>query len=166
MPQPYLGEIRICSFDFPPKDWAFCDGSLLKIAGNQGLFSLIGTTYGGDGKTNFALPDLRGRIPFDDGKTISLGQSGGEEKHTLTIAEIPKHTHSVYASNEPANQPSPVNNFWAGSKEISPFSNSYDTELAKGAISEFGSDHSHENMPPFLVLNFVISLAGIYPSPI
>jgi microcystin-dependent protein len=165
MPEPFLGEIKLCSFDFPPRGWAFCDGSLLEIKPNQPLFSLIGTRYGGDGVTNFALPDMRGRIPFDEGKTVALGQSGGEEKHQLTIAEMPKHNHSAYASNEAANQGSPINNFWAGNTGMSPFSDSYDTTLAKVAVSESGSDQPHENMPPFLVLNYVIALQGIFPSP-
>lgn len=164
MYEPYLGEIALCSFNFPPNGWAFCDGSLLQIKPNQPLFSLLGTRYGGDGITTFALPDLRGRIPFAAGKTISVGQSGGEEKHQLTVAEMPRHTHSVYGAAGAADQPSPANNYWAGQTGLSPFSDSYDTTLAKGAISEWGSDFAHENMPPFLALNYVIALVGIYPS--
>jgi microcystin-dependent protein len=165
MMNPYLGEIALCSFDFPPKGWAFCDGTLLNIDNStKALFSLIGNRYGGDGIKTFALPDLRGRIPFGAGKTISVGQSGGEEKHHLTISEMPRHTHSVYGGQGAADQPSPANNYWAGNTGMSPFSDTYDTTLAKGAISEWGSDQAHENMPPFQALNFVIALRGEFPS--
>ena len=165
MYQPYLGEIALCSFNFPPKGWAFCDGSILQInPSNKALFSLIGNRYGGDGRTTFALPDLRGRIPFAAGKTISVGQSGGEEKHPLTVAEMPSHTHSVYGAAGAANQPSPAGNYWAGQTGLSPFSDTYDTTLATGAISEWGSGVAHENMPPFMALNYVIALIGEYPS--
>lgn len=165
MQNPYLGEIALCSFDFPPKGWAFCDGTLLNIDKNtQALFSLIGNRYGGDGVTNFALPDLRGRISFGAGKTISVGQSGGEEKHRLTVPEMASHTHSVYGANGAANQSSPANNYWAGNTGMSPFSDSFDTTLAKDAVSDWGSDQAHENMPPFLALNYVIALYGEFPS--
>lgn len=164
MTEAYLGEIKLCSFNYPPKGWAFCDGKLLTISKNQALYTLLGTRYGGDGITTFALPDLRGRVPIHYGQQFKFGESGGEEKHKLTISEMPRHTHSVYASNSAANQGSPSNNFWAGETGVSPFSNKFDTQMANGAVDFSGSDQPHENMSPFLVLNFLIAIEGQFPS--
>lgn len=162
---PFLGEIIPCSFDFPPKGWAFCNGQLLNINENQALFSLLGTTYGGDGKTTFALPDMRGRVPVCSGQTISRGQTGGEEKHTLTVEEMARHTHSIYGSGATADQASPTGNFFAGGAGNSSFASDHDTQMSSGAVSNFGSNQSHENMPPFFALNYVIALQGVFPSP-
>src|ERR1043165_750792 len=112
MSEPFLSEIKIVSFNFPPKGWALCNGQLLPINQNQALFSLLGTNYGGNGQTNFALPDLRGRTPIHMGGGFILGQSGGEEAHTLSISELPQHTHPAIASSNAADQPQPTNNFW------------------------------------------------------
>ncbi|HQU86245.1 MAG TPA: tail fiber protein [Pyrinomonadaceae bacterium] len=162
--QPYLGDIFPCAFDFPPKGWAFCNGQLLQISQHNALFSLLGTTYGGDGKTTFALPDLRGRVPVGAGQTLKRGQTGGEEKHTLTVDELARHTHSFYASGAAADQSSPVNNFCAGGAGNSSFASTHDTQLASSAVSNFGSNQPHENMPPYFVLNYIIALQGIFPS--
>ena len=171
MADPFMSEIRIFSFNFAPKGWALCNGQLLPINQNQALFSLLGTTYGGNGQTNFALPDLRSRVPFHfDGSGFVLGQVGGEENHTLTIAEIPTHTHTLtpalnalVGANNNATQLNPVGNFWANSGKAV-----YTTAAANGAmgaatVSSTGAQ-PHNNMSPFLTLNFCIALLGIFPS--
>src|SRR5690348_9824796 len=116
MSEPFIAEIRIISFTYPPKGWAFCNGQLLPINQNQALFSLLGTMYGGDGRTTFALPNLQGRTPFHVGPGFTQGQTGGEDAHTLTGNELPAHTHQAIASSNAADQASPVNNYWAASQ--------------------------------------------------
>jgi microcystin-dependent protein len=164
MGTPLLGEIKICAFNFPPKGWALCNGQLLPINQNQALFSLLGTTYGGDGRVNFALPNLQGKTPIHfDSISFPLGNTGGETSHTLIQSEMPTHNHSAQASSNVADQGSPGSNFWAN-----PGSNVYssvaDSVMAPQAISNAGGSQPHDNMSPYLVLNFCIALQGIFPS--
>jgi microcystin-dependent protein len=165
MAEPFLAEIRVVSFNFPPKGWALCNGQLLPINQNQALFSLLGTTYGGDGRTTFALPNLQGRVPIQTGGGFALGQSGGEAGHVLTVAEIPAHSHSVAAASGAGTAQSPQGNFWASIGMFDAYSDATpDSTLNPGAIATTGANQPHDNMPPFLVLNFVIALQGIFPS--
>jgi microcystin-dependent protein len=166
MAEPFLSEIRIMSFGFPPKGWALCDGQLLPINQNQGLFSLLGTTYGGDGRVNFGLPDLRGRTPIHMGGGHTLGERGGEQGHTLSISEIPTHTHSAQATSGAGNSASPSTTSMLG---VSTVQSLYGTAtnlqaMAPASIANVGGSQAHLNMEPFLVLNFSIALQGIFPS--
>jgi microcystin-dependent protein len=163
MSTPFLGEIKIVSFNFPPKGWAFCNGQLLPINQNQALFSILGTTYGGDGRVNFGLPDLRGRTPVHVGQGIILGERGGEEAHTLIISEMPAHNHPVNASSNTGSTPNPSNAFWAGTAAPAYGSDSL-TAMAPQSISNTGGSQPHLNLSPYLVLNFCIALQGIFPS--
>jgi microcystin-dependent protein len=166
MAEPFLSEVRLMSFSFAPKGWALCDGQLLPINQNQALFSLLGTTFGGDGRVNFALPDLRGRVPIHVGSGHTLGERGGEQAHTLSIAEIPTHTHTGKASSSVGNQVIPTSNVLA-----SPLNLSYRapdnalTSLVPNTIANVGGSQAHLNMQPFLTLSFCIALQGIFPSP-
>lgn len=170
MSTPYLGEVRIVSFNFPPKGWAFCNGQLLPIPQNQALFSLLGTTYGGDGKTTFGLPNLQTRVPVCSGNGaglpgVSLGQAGGEATHTLTIPEMAGHAHAAQASQISANATNPAGSLLGSNVSFSIFSPSApNTTLVSGTIGKAGSGQPHDNMQPYLVLNFVIALTGIFPS--
>jgi microcystin-dependent protein len=163
MASPFLSEIRIFSFNFPPKGWALCNGQLLPINQNQALFALLGTTYGGDGRVNFGLPDLRGRVPFHMGSGHVLGERGGEQSHTLIISELPSHTHTPTASSAAANNSSPTGNFWANAGK-SNFNSAANTAMAPQGISNVGGSQAHDNMSPYLVLNICIALQGIFPS--
>lgn len=168
MAEPFLSEIRIMSFVFAPKGWALCNGQLLPINQNQGLFSLLGTTFGGDGRVNFALPDLRGRTPIHVGSGHTLGERGGEQAHTLSIAELPTHTHVAQAVNATATTPDPTNAFFGGASSAigsvyGPATNLVATNA--GNIGNTGGSQAHLNMQPFLTLNFSIALQGIFPSP-
>ncbi len=166
MAEPFLSEIRIMSFSFPPKGWALCNGQLLPINQNQGLFSLLGTTFGGDGRVNFALPDLRGRTPIHVGSGHTLGERGGEQAHTLSSAEIPTHTHVLNGTSNVGTALIPAGNVLATSNL--PSYNSFDantTVMASGSVSNVGGSQAHLNMQPFLTLNFSIALQGIFPSP-
>jgi microcystin-dependent protein len=162
MSTPFLAEIRIVSFNFAPRGWAQCDGQLLPINQNQALFSLLGTTYGGNGQTTFALPDFRGRTPMHTGGSFPLGSRSGEEAHLLNVSELPAHTHPVSASSAGPDAGSPANGSWAASAA------SYDTlantNLNPNSISLAGGSLAHNNMQPYLVLNFVIALQGIFPA--
>jgi microcystin-dependent protein len=162
MSQPFLSEIRIVSFNFAPKGWALCNGQLLPINQNQALFSLLGTTYGGDGRVTFALPDLRSRIPIHFGNH-TLGERGGEESHLLIASEMPSHTHTFSASNATPNQAAPAGNMWA-SNTGAYSSASPDSSMNPASISNIGGSQPHTNLQPFLVLNFIIALVGIFPS--
>lgn len=170
MAEPFLSEIRIMSFEFAPKGWALCNGQLLPINQNQGLFSLLGTTFGGDGRVNFALPDLRGRTPIHVGSGHTLGERGGEQAHTLSIAEIPTHTHVLNASNSVGNSANPnfsnVGNILAQDPGNGYTSSTASlTALNAGSIANVGGSQAHLNMQPFLTLSFCIALQGIFPSP-
>ncbi|HXA30820.1 MAG TPA: tail fiber protein [Acidimicrobiales bacterium] len=165
MSNPYLGEIRVVSFTFAPHGWAMCNGQLLPINQNQALFSLLGTTYGGDGISSFALPNLEGRVPVHIGSNFTQGQAGGEATHVLTTAEIPGHTHGVAVAAGTGTAVSPAGNYWAGIKNANPFSTaSPSTTLAPTAIGNSGLGQGHDNMPPGLVLNYIMAMAGIFPS--
>lgn len=163
MSTPFLSEIRIMSFNFPPKGWAFCNGQLLPINQNQALFSLLGTTYGGDGRVNFALPDLRSRVPLHMGSGFTLGERGGEEAHTLNISELPAHSHAPTGSSANASQVAPTGNLWAVTTNGG-YAGSPDTTLNPASILNAGGSQPHNNMSPYLTLNFCIALQGIFPS--
>jgi microcystin-dependent protein len=168
-----MAEIRIVPFNFAPIGWAFCDGQLMSIAQNSALFSLLGFTYGGDGKTTFALPDLQGSLPVGAGQGASLGnydvgQTGGEASVALTEQQIPSHTHVVSATNGPGSTNSPVGASWAEPRYGRVTENAFslatpDTQLSPSAFSSAGQGWPHNNMPPYLSLNFIICLVGTYP---
>ncbi len=165
MAEPFLSEIRIMSFGFPPKGWALCDGQLLPINQNQALFSLLGTTFGGDGRVNFGLPNLQSRAPIHVGSGHTLGERGGEQGHTLSISEIPTHTHVLNASSATGTAPVPVTAFSGVAAEqpyLAPDNNL--VALNPGSLANVGGSQAHLNMQPFLVLNFSIALQGIFPS--
>jgi microcystin-dependent protein len=169
MAEPFLSEIRIMSFEFPPKGWALCNGHLLPINQNQALFSLLGTTFGGDGRVNFALPDLRARTPIHVGSGHTLGERGGEQAHTLSIAELPTHTHVLNGSSAAASVSVPGGNLPAV-VDTSTFGSAYASAqglvaMAPAAIANAGGSQAHLNMQPFLTLSFCIALQGIFPSP-
>jgi microcystin-dependent protein len=167
MAEPFLSEIRIMSFVFPPKGWALCNGQLLPINQNQALFSLLGTTFGGDGRVNFALPDLRGRVPLHVGSGHTLGERGGEQAHTLSIQELPTHAHVVSAiNNTVADQQYPsTTTRWASGSSFAGFHQSANTQMDSGVIVPTGGSQAHLNMQPFLTLSVCIALQGIFPSP-
>jgi microcystin-dependent protein len=163
MSTPFLGEIKIISWNFAPKGWALCNGQLLPINQNQALFSLLGTTYGGDGRVNFALPNLQGRVPFHVGGGLTQGESSGETAHTLTISEMPAHTHIPVGSSNNASAASPAGNLWA-SLSGGGYLPTANTTMNPASILNNGSSQAHDNMSPYLVLNFCIALQGIFPS--
>ena len=162
MGTPFLSEIRIFSFGFAPKGWALCNGQLLPINQNQAIFSLLGTTYGGDGRVNFALPNLQTRIPMHMGGGHVLGELGGEQNHTLSMSEIPTHNHSWAATNSAANAPGPASNLLGAAAEYNGGGNL--VAMYPGILSTVGGSQPHLNMQPFLTLNFCIALQGIFPS--
>lgn len=168
MATPFLSEIRIVSFNFAPKGWALCNGQTLPINQNQALFSLLGTNYGGNGTTTFQLPNLQGSVPVHTGSdpfgnAYQLGQTGGEATVTLVTSEMPEHVHEAQAVGLPASSASPAGNTWAESTS-DPYSASSNAAMAVSGISQEGGSQPHNNMPPNLVLNFVIALQGIFPS--
>jgi microcystin-dependent protein len=162
--EPFLGEIKIISWNFPPKGWRFCDGTLLPINQNQALFSILGTTYGGDGRVNFALPNLQGRIPVHVGNGIALGEPAGETTHTLVAQEMPGHTHAFGANPATADQAAPGAHVWATDAFASYSSGAPSVPMHSGLLQAAGGGTAHENMPPYLVLNYIIALQGIFPS--
>lgn len=164
MAEPFLSEVRIMSFSFAPKGWALCNGQLLPINQNQALFSLLGTTFGGDGRVNFALPDLRGRTPIHVGGGHTLGELGGEQAHTLSIAELPTHTHFANATSLTGNTNIPTGNVLAAGNNLYS-SPSNLTSLSPASVANVGGSQAHLNMQPFLTLSFSIALQGIFPSP-
>jgi microcystin-dependent protein len=167
MSEPFLAEVKMVSFNFPPKGWAFCNGQLLPINQNQALFALLGTTYGGNGQTTFALPDLQGRTPIHWNNDFPLGAVGGEEAHTLTTAELAAHTHTVQAVGAAGNNASPT-----GRKLAQPpmgLGNTFGpagsaVALDTGSLTVTGGGQAHTNLMPYLTVNFVIALQGIFPS--
>lgn len=165
MAEPFLSEIRIMSFEFAPKGWALANGQLLPINQNQALFSLLGTTFGGDGRVNFALPDLRGRTPIHVGSGHTLGERGGEQAHTLSIAELPTHTHGANASSQPGNEAVPTGALLGSPLNLSYAGPSSLTALNSASIANTGGSQAHLNMQPFVTLSFCIALQGIFPSP-
>jgi microcystin-dependent protein len=167
MAEPFLSEIRIMSFVFPPKGWALCNGQLLPINQNQALFSLLGTTYGGDGRVNFGLPDLRERVPIHVGSGHTLGERGGEQAHTLSISEIPTHVHTMNATSATAvanTNPGPGAMLAKAVGDTIYVPPANFQAMAPNAVSNTGGSQAHLNMQPFLVLSFCIALQGIFPS--
>ena len=162
MAEPFLSEIRIFSFNFPPKGWALCNGQLMPINQNQALFALLGTTYGGDGRTTFALPNLQGRTPMHMGNGHTLGEKAGEEAHTLTTQELPTHTHLLRANGQNGTKAGPANSVLAAAPVYHAASNL--TPLNPTSVSNVGGGQPHLNMQPYLALNFCIALLGIFPS--
>jgi microcystin-dependent protein len=166
MAEPFLSEIRMMSFVFAPKGWALCNGQLLPINQNQALFSLLGTTFGGDGRVNFGLPDLRGRVPVHVGSGHTLGERGGEQAHTLSISEIPTHTHVARAATPSGGNAPSTSTLLARSvpqPAYAPPSNL--VAMAPQTIGNVGGSQAHLNMQPFLTISFCIALQGIFPSP-
>lgn len=163
MSEPFLGEIRLVAFTYAPRGWAQCNGQLLPISQNQALFSILGTTYGGDGRVNFALPDFRGRMPLHANGQFPQGGTGGEEAHSLAMGEMPAHTHAIAASSNAADQVRPASHYWANGGEPA-YAATPDVTLAPQAATTAGSGQGHENRPPLQVLNFIIALQGIFPS--
>jgi microcystin-dependent protein len=164
MSEPFLAEIKIISWNFPPKGWAFCNGQLLPINQNQALFSILGTTYGGDGRVNFALPNLQGRSPVHVGNGIILGELGGETSHTLNISELPAHNHVPVGNTSAPTAPGPGGNLWAANPNNLYATAANNNGMNPACILPTGGSQPHENMSPYLVLNFVIALQGIFPS--
>ena len=164
MSEPFLSEIKIMSFSFAPKGWALCNGQLLPINQNQALFSLLGTTYGGDGRVNFALPDLRTRVPIHVGSGHTLGEKGGEASHTISLSEMPQHQHTAHANSGNATTPIPGNNLLGAANNLYAAATNL-VSLNSSMIASTGGGQAHANQQPFLVLSFCIALQGIFPSP-
>jgi microcystin-dependent protein len=164
MAEPFLSEIRLMSFNFAPKGWAMCNGQLLPINQNQALFALLGTTFGGNGQTNFALPDLRARTPIHVGSGHSLGEQGGEQAHTLSLSELPTHVHVARGASNDADADAPGGNLVAtAANQYAPPAGF--TTLHPQTVANVGGSQAHLNMQPFLTLTFCIALQGIFPSP-
>ena len=166
MTQPYVGEIRIFGGNFAPAGWMFCEGQLLAISENETLFQLIGTTYGGDGQSTFGLPDLRGRLPVHQGNGTSLAETGGAEEVTLTVNQMPAHSHALQVSTAVANQSSPAGNLPAQSTAADLYLEDVPTTaLAPSSVTAAGGSQPHSNLQPYLCVDFIISLFGFFPSP-
>ena len=165
MAQPYVGELRMFAGNFAPAGWMFCEGQLLPISENETLFQLIGTTYGGDGQTTFALPDLRGRIPLHMGNNFVLAETGGVEQITLTVSQTPAHSHPVIASSGSANSKTPAGARFATAQGDVYTSSMTPTTMSPQSMTSTGGSQPHDNMMPFLCVSFIISLFGIFPSP-
>jgi microcystin-dependent protein len=162
---PYLSELRLVSFNFAPRGWALANGQLLPINTNQALFSLVGTTYGGDGIRTFGIPNLPGRVPVHMGNGFTLGQMGGEGQHTLTINELPNHTHSLQGINAGQNSNNPSNSFLANTGSVNMYIAPTNlSAMFPGDIANVGGSQPHSNQSPYLVMNWIIALQGIYPT--
>ncbi len=166
MAEPFLSEIRIMSFSFPPRGWALCNGQLMPINQNQALFSLLGTTFGGDGRVNFALPDLRGRTPIHVGGGHTLGERGGEQAHTLNVNELPNHAHLLQATSKPGDAAPivPSGNLLAQSRLPLYGPPNDPVAMAPTTVANSGGSQAHPNMQPYLTLSFCIALQGVFPS--
>jgi microcystin-dependent protein len=169
MSEPFLGEIRMFGGNFAPAGWAFCNGQILSISANDALFALLGTTYGGDGTTTFALPNLQSRIPIHQGQGVGLstyviGQSSGVENVTLTTQQMPQHTHAANADSGSGGVSNPASSFWASSPNTKQYSPSTNAAMAVGATSLTGGSQPHQNIMPYLAISFIIALQGIFPS--
>ena len=165
MAQPYVGEIRMFAGNFAPAGWMFCEGQLLPISENETLFQLIGTTYGGDGESTFALPDLRGRLPIHQGNGVILAETGGAEEITLTVQQIPAHSHPMLATNDIPVQSNPANNLPGQAAAKFYRAGAPSVQLSPQAVSATGGSQPHTNFQPYLCINYIISLFGIFPSP-
>jgi microcystin-dependent protein len=166
MADPFLSEIRLMSFIYPPRGWALCNGQLLPINQNQALFSLLGTTFGGNGQTNFALPDLRDRVPIHVGSGHTLGERAGETAHTLSLAELPQHVHVLQGTSENGTALTPAGNLLARTTNFMYHAPDINVKAASAAsVGSVGGSQAHQNMQPFLTISFCIALEGIYPSP-
>ncbi len=168
MAQPFIGEIRMFAGNFNPNGWMFCDGALLPISENEALFQLIGTTYGGDGESTFGLPNLQSRVPMhfgsNGGQTFQMGEAAGVEEVTLTIQQIPVHTHQLFGSEQNGAQAAPANNVLANSTLVTPYApETPGTNMAATSITPIGGSQPHTNLQPFLCVNFIISLFGLFP---
>jgi microcystin-dependent protein len=165
MSGPFVGEIRMFAGNFAPAGWAFCNGALIPISENETLFQLIGTTYGGDGQNTFALPNLQSRVPVHVGPGFAQGQSGGVETVTLTTSQIPAHSHVPQGFNQTGNADAPLNSLWANSGGATIYSSAAPNQaMAPAAIGSSGGSQPHDNMLPFLCINFILSLFGVFPS--
>ncbi|MBB6734245.1 phage tail protein [Cohnella zeiphila] len=162
MAEPFLGEIRSFSFGIIPSGWAACNGQLLQITQNQALYTILGTRFGGDGKTTFALPNLQGRAPFVASPTVAVGTAGGEESHILTINEMPNHTHQASAGAD-ATASSPSGASWGTSSTISSYDAKSNTTMSANALATAGGSQAHSNMQPYLTINYCIAIQGIFP---
>ena len=166
MSQPYIGEIRMFAGNFAPAGWGFCNGQLMPISENESLFNLIGTTYGGDGQETFALPDLQSRVPIHQGNGVILAETGGVESVTLTIQQIPSHTHVFAGAGTDGSQITAAGALPANSLNLTPYINQPpDTNFNPAAIGPAGGSQPHDNLQPFLCINFIISFFGLYPNP-
>jgi len=166
MAEPFLGEIRPFAFGIVPYGWALCNGQLLSINTNQALYAILGTRYGGNGTTNFALPNLQGRTPIHVSSTNPIASAGGEAAHTLTVAEMPQHTHQAYGSTEAASLPGAEGNTWGVTADNRPIyaASTNGTNMNVAAIATAGASAPHDNMQPYTVLSFCIALQGIFPT--
>jgi microcystin-dependent protein len=163
--EPFLGEIRLMSFVFAPKGWALCNGQLLPINQNQALFALLGTTYGGDGRVNFGLPDCHARTPIHMGSGHTLGERGGEQAHTLALSELPTHTHTLSGTSSDGSQTVPAGALLARAAPANPYAAPNQLgPMNVASVTNMGGSQAHQNMQPFLTLNFCIALQGIFPS--
>jgi microcystin-dependent protein len=165
MSDPYIGEVKLISFNFPPKGWAFCNGQLMQINQNQALFSLFGTMYGGDGRVTFALPNLQGRVPIHMGGGHNQGEVGGEQAHTLTKNEMPQHLHFVTVDTDPGTASPTGSSRYAASTSVALYAPPNNlTAMDPNVIGNIGGSQPHQNMQPYLCINFVVALVGIFPS--